>query len=165
MDTPTVLSLVSTTAFLFSVIFAGMQVRNALKQRSREASTQLMHTVVTPEFLKTMRFVLTLPDGLSKQEIEERLSDQKDILFYFLGTCESLGILVYRREIAIDLIADLLGVTIYWDKLCRYVIEYRKELKHEGLYEWFQWLAEQVVKQRSKQPHTPAYIAFREWHP
>jgi len=49
MDLATALTLVSTIAIVCSGVFAGIQVRNAQKQRSCEAAYQLIRSILSPE--------------------------------------------------------------------------------------------------------------------
>ncbi len=166
MEFSSILSLVSTAAVVCGVIFAGIQVRNAQKQRSNEASTQLIYSIVSTDFLKAMRLVLSLPDGLSKQELEAHVKDQLDTVFFFLGMSETLGIMVYRYEVKLDLVDDLLSgpLILSWHKLGGYVTEYRKLLGRDTMYEWYQWLVERMVERESKNAPVPAYLAQRGWH-
>jgi hypothetical protein len=163
VELATVLSLFSTTAVVCSMIFAGIQVRNAQKQRSREAELQFINAVICAEYLTAMRLILSLPDGLSKREIEERVGERLDSVFYFLGTCESIGILVHHRELPLDLIDDLLPLVATWDKLRRFVADYRSEVHVDAMYEWAQWLAERMQERESRHPHGPAYVDHRNW--
>ena len=79
---------------------------------------------------------------------------------------ESLGILVYRREITLDLIDDYFSgpITFGWRRLSRYMNDIRKESGRETMGEWFQWLAERLQERESKAPPVPANVAFRDWH-
>lgn len=165
MDFPVLLSLVSTTAIVCSVVFAGLQIRNAQNQRSREAQLLLVRSFQTPEFINAMGVLLTLPEGLSKKELEERLGDKSGLLLFWSGTMESLGILVYRREITMDLIDDYFSgpIVFGWRRLRRYMDDVRKESGRETMGEWFQWLAERLQERESKTPPVPANIAYRHW--
>jgi hypothetical protein len=83
------------------------------------------------------------------------------------GTFESLGILVFRREIDIKLAEDFWsGVIILAARTFqRYLAEMRESSNRGTYYEWFQWLFEQLEKRKSKTPAVPAFIAFRDWKP
>ena len=83
VDFPVLLSLVSTTAIVCSVVFAGLQIRNAQNQRSREAQLLLVRSFQTPEFINAMQVLLSLPEGLSKKEIEERVGDKAGLLLFW----------------------------------------------------------------------------------
>ncbi len=149
METSTILSLLSTTILFLGVVFAGIQIRDAQRQRTRDTALQFMQTVLSSDFLMALHFVLLLPDGLSKQQVEEMAGDRADRLFIFLATCESLGILVHRGDLSLELVDDMLPVIPSWRKLSKYALEARSESGIKGLWEWFQWLVEQL---QSREP-------------
>ena len=119
MELPIILSLVTTIAIICSVFFAGLQIRVMQKQRSREAELLLVRSFQTPEFMKAYEVILNLPDGLSKKEIETRLGEKNDLPLFWLGTWESLGILVFRNEISLSVVDDFFSgpIVISWRKL------------------------------------------------
>jgi hypothetical protein len=161
MDPSTILSILSTAALFCGVVFAGIQVRNAQRQRTHDTALQFMQTVLSAEFMRALRAILSLPDGLSKHQVEERTGAQADDLFFFLATCESLGILVHRGDLSLDLVDDMLPLQSSWRKLSKYVVEARNELGVVGLYEWFQWLAEQMQGLEPRHPPKPANVNHR----
>lgn len=165
MEFPVVLSLVSTFAIVCSVIFAGLQIRGMQKQRSREAELLLVRSFQTPEFMKAYGLVMTLPDGLSKKAIEERLGDKNDLVLLWLGTWESLGILVFRNEISLSVIDDFFSgpIVISWRMLERFINDYRLEHQRETFHEWFQWLAERMMERESKIPAIAAHFTHKNW--
>ncbi len=81
------------------------------------------------------------------------------------GTFESLGILIFRREMDIRLVEDFFsGIIIFSGKKFKnYLTEVRDVSNRQMYYEWFQWLFEQVEKRESKTPAIPSYIAYRDW--
>ena len=56
MDLHTYLSLFATAAIVFAGIFAGVQLRQLYKQRSRESALQLLRSFQTPEFTDAVNF-------------------------------------------------------------------------------------------------------------
>ena len=165
MDLRTYLSLFSTVAIVFAGIFAGVQLRHFYKQRARESVMQLRHSLQTPEFTDAVNIVFNLPEGLSKKEIEERLGDKLTSVMVMFGTFESLGILIFHREIKLELVDEFFsGVIILSNrKFKNYMNETRVSSKRETYYEWAQWLAEQFEKRELKLPVVPAFIAHRNW--
>jgi hypothetical protein len=165
MDLETLLNLITTIFIVAAGVFALLQLRHLQKQRAREAALQMLHSFQTPEFLTAVNIVFELPEGLSKKEIDERLGDKITCLLVMFGTFESLGILVYRRDMDIRLVEDFLsGILILTArKLKNYLEEVRTLSNRQTYYEWCQWLFEQVEKREKKTPVTPAYIAFRSW--
>ena len=165
MALETLLNLITTLFIVAAGVFALLHLRHLQKQRAREAALQMLHSFQTPEFLTAVNIVFELPEGLSKKEIDERLGDKITCLLVMFGTFESLGILVYRRDMDIRLVEDFLsGILILTArKLRNYLEEVRTLSNRQTYYEWCQWLFEQVEKREKKTPVTPAYIAFRSW--
>jgi hypothetical protein len=80
-------------------------------------------------------------------------------------TWESLGILVFRREVTLDLVDDFFSgpIVISWQKLKVYAEEFRRDLNRATGSEWFHWLAERMLEREKALPPVPAYIAHRNW--
>ena len=165
MQLPVIISAITCTAIIISVIFAWVQVSIMKKQRLRESELLLARSFQTPEFMKAMGVVMHLPDGLSKKQVEETVGEKIDLVLLWLGTWESLGILVFRNEISIDLIDDFFSgpVVISWRKLKGYIADDRKELQRDTMHEWFQWLAERMEEREHKAPAQPANILHKSW--
>jgi hypothetical protein len=84
-----------------------------------------------------------------------------------LGTWERLGVLVYRREIDLELVDDAFSGPIVqsWQKLGSYVHEFRTHIQRDTAFEWFQWLAERMMERETSAQPLPAYVAHRDWRP
>jgi hypothetical protein len=165
MPINTLLNLVSTTVVVAGGIFAVLQLRHSIKERARESALQMLHSFQTPEFLGAVNIVFDLPEGLTKEEIEERLGDKITCLLVMFGTFESLGILIFRRDMEIELVEDFFSgiIILSGRKLKRYLTEMRDTSNRQTYYEWFQWLYEQFEKRESQTPAIPAFIEFRDW--
>jgi len=165
MDFHTLLSLISTLAIVAGGVFGVVQLRHFGKQRTRESALQMLHSFQTQEFLRVVNIVFDLPEGLSKREIEDRLGDNMICVLSLFGTFESLGILVFRGEMDIQLVEDFFSgiIILSGKKFKNYLTEVRGSSRRPTYYEWFQWLFEQVEKRESNTPPIPSYIAFRDW--
>jgi hypothetical protein len=165
VDLKTLLSVVTTTFIVAGVIVALLQLQHLHRQRARESALQMLHSFRTPEFLLAVNIVFDLPEGLSKKQIEERLGDRIMSLLVLFGTLESLGVLVYRRDIDIRLVEDFFSgvIVLSGRKLKQYLEEMRTLGNRVTYYEWYQWLYEQVEKRERDAPATPAYVAYRDW--
>lgn len=126
---------------------------------------ELLHAFQTPAFAKALNLVYKLPDGLSKEEIESSLGDDFHLVYSLMTTWESLGILVYRGEIDLDLVDDFFSgpIAISWRKLKGHVMGERSMLERDTIEEWFQWLTERLSEKESRIPPVPAHIAHRHW--
>lgn len=83
------------------------------------------------------------------------------------GTFESLGILIYRREINISLVEDYCGgaIVLAGRRFKRYITEMQESSGRATYYEWFQWLYERFEERESTKPAVPAFVAHRDWRP
>jgi len=164
MPLTTFLSMCSTLAIVAGGIFAAVQLRQLGRQRARESALQLVRSAQTSEFLMAINIVFDLPEGLSKKEIEKRLGEKITSVYLLFGTFESLGILVFRKEIDIRLVEDFFSGVIILSgrKLKRYLLEMREQSGRQTYYEWFQWLHELVDRRESVTPAVPAFVAFRD---
>src|SRR5262245_9181783 len=106
MDIALAVNIVSAATLVFGVGFAAVQLRQFRLTRERENALELVHSFQTPEFAKSLFLLGSLPDGVSKIEVHEKLSSEITCLYVLLNTWESLGILVYRGEITLDVLDD-----------------------------------------------------------
>jgi hypothetical protein len=76
-------------------------------------------------------------------------------------------VLVFRREISLDLVDDFFSgpITISWRKLRGYFLTEREEQHRETIGEWFEWLSDRLADQESLEPPAPAQIAHKDWRP
>src|SRR5213079_3072691 len=166
MDISTLANLINAIAVTAGVIFAAAQIRQYRQRRQRDAMLELVRSFQSPAFTAALRRVLSLPDGADAAKIREVLGpDGEDAVYLVSLTWESLGVLVFRREVTLDLVDDFFSgpISISWRKLSRYVFEQRAVLDRETAFEWFQWLAERMIEREKQTPPTPAHIAHRDW--
>ena len=82
-----------------------------------------------------------------------------------MTTWESMGVLVFRREVGLDLVDDLFSgaIVLSWRKLRAYVQEMRDREDRQTYFEWFQWLAERMRDRESDSAPIPAHLEHRDW--
>jgi len=146
-------------------IFAVIQLRQHREGKQREIALELLRSFQTPDFAKALLAVYNMPDDLTKQEIETNAGEDMHLVYALMTTWESLGILVFRRELSLSLVDDFFSgpITISWRKLKPYVLEERKQQNRETIEEWFEWLTDQLRRREAKIPPTPAHIAHQSW--
>jgi hypothetical protein len=161
------LNLVSTIAIVAGLVFAGIQVELARQQRKRDSSIQLMQSFRTPEIVAGIAALIELPSGLSKAELQAQFGEKLNDVLLMLLSLESVGILVQKRDIPIDLAEDFFfaPTVVGWQKLKRYIEDLRREMQVDTPLEYFQFLAEQMIRRQNSRPSPPAYIAHRDWTP
>lgn len=164
MDLSTLANLVNAVAVTAGVIFAAVQIRHYRQRQRRDAMLELVRSFQNPSFASALRRVTSLPDNADRQKIRELLGlDGEDAVFLVGLTWESIGVLVFRREVTFDLVADFFSgtVSISWRKLRVFVEEDRRFVERDTAWEWFQWLAEQMIEREKESPPTPAHLAHR----
>ena len=149
------------------IAFANSSFRHAMIPTLLQSALELLHSFQTPAFAEALNIVYNLPNGLSKEEIEERLGEKFHLVYALMTTWESLGILVYRGEIDLDLVDDFFSgpITVSWLKLKGHVMGERAMLERDTIEEWFQWLYERLSERESIQEPIPAHVAHENWSP
>jgi hypothetical protein len=100
-----VFQVVEAIAVTFGVVFAVVEWQRHTRQQEREAALELLHSFQKPDFAKALLLVYELPDEeLSKKQIEERFGEDMHLVYALTTTWESLGVLVFRREIRLELV-------------------------------------------------------------
>jgi hypothetical protein len=161
-----VLQLIATLIMVIGVIFGVQNIRQFRASRKRESAILMLNSFQTNEFVRGLLYIFDLPQGVGKSEIDELPPEQYVALYMVMGTWERLGILVFRREIDIELVDDAFSGPIVqsWEKLERYIQEFREYVQRDTFMEWFQWLAERMMERETEGQPIPAYTAHRGWN-
>src|SRR5438128_10061025 len=107
MDISNIANLINAFAVTAGVIFAAAQIRYYRQRRRRETMLELVRSFQSPAFTSALRRVLSLPDGADMTTVREVLGpDGEDAVYLVSLTWESLGILVFRREVTMEMVDD-----------------------------------------------------------
>ena len=167
MTLSVILQAIATATFVAGALFTVGQLRLARRAREREVALEIFRLIQTPDFVKALRLVFDLDPDLSRADVEARLGADIHHVYAMMLSWESLGVLVYRRQLDLQLVDDFVSgsVLLTWRKLERYVLEERAARGRDTLLEWFQWLAERMIERESRTPVVPAYRAHTDWRP
>jgi len=167
MTVAVVLQAIATATFVAGAIFTVLQLRGARRAREREGALEILRFFHTPDFARALRLMYDLPPSLARAEVTGRLGDDMALVEAMMLSWESLGVLVFRRQLDLSLVDDFVSgaIVLSWRKLDRYVREEREVRGRATLLEWFQWLAERMTERESATPPVPAYEAHRDWKP
>src|SRR4051812_13345251 len=127
---------------------------------------ELVRSFQSADFTSALRRVNSLPDGATGQQIRDLLGpDGGDAVFLLGLTWESLGVLLFRREVTLELMDDFFSgaIVISWRKLHAFVEEDRRSTGRETVWEWFRWLAERMIEREKSVVPVPAHVAHRSW--
>lgn len=164
MSLETSLQVIQALAVVLGVTFALVQLRQLRTQREVHAGIELLHPLRAPESVEAVLLLNALPDNLSENDLRERLGKQFGSVTGVLGLFESLGPLVARGHLPIEIYAELYrGATILcWTKTKRYVEEQRVS-GWPNFLEWLQWLAERMEERAPLTNDSPAFERFKNW--
>ena len=158
------LQAVETLAVVFGVGFGLVQLRQLRHQREVQAGLELLAPLQTPESAEALLIIHNLPDNSTGDELRQRLGAQYRSAMATLAQFESLGPIVARGHVPIEMYAEFYrGPTILcWRKFRRYIEEERKE-GWPALFEWLQWLAERMEDRVPRAADVPAFRRFAGW--
>ena len=144
--------------------FGVAQIRQFRQQRRDALAVELMRSIQDADFTRSLRILLTLPGDASVDEFRSRGDEFEDATWALAAKYETLGYLVYRGIMPIELVEELVGgvgVNI-WARIRPWALAVREEQGQPLLLEWFQWLSERL-EERERPAAVPAYISHRGW--
>lgn len=150
------------TAFFFGLA----QIRQFHQQRRDALAVELMRSIQDTEFTRSLRIMLTLPANTSAEDFRARGDVFEDAAWALAAKYETLGYLVYRGIMPIDLVEELVGgVGVHlWARMRPWAEAIRVEHNQPLMLEWFQWLADRL-EERERPKAVPAYIRLQSWKP
>ena len=167
MDLVGIAEVVSAVAVVFGLGFAVSETTRYRRRRARESALALVNSYQTPEFARAVVLIIELEAGLERGDLERRLGQDMGLISLLMTTWESLGILVHRGEVSLDLVDDFFSgaIVLSWRKLEAFVRQMRREGARETYFEWFQWLAERMADRESETAPIPAHVEHANWRP
>jgi hypothetical protein len=164
MHADLVLQAIETAAVVLGVAFGLLQLRQLRFQREIQAGIELLRPLHSPMMPEHVMAIHALPECLGAKQIVERLGDRFGSVVAVLGLFESLGPIVARGHIPIEMYAESYrGVTVLCWKKMRPWIEQRRNEGWPNLFEWLEWLAGQMEARTRLAPDVPAFEQFRAW--
>ena len=129
-------------AVVFGISFAFLEFRRYKATIQREAAATLARSFQTQEFASASRGVLELPGPRSIDQYRKVPDAEKNLIWLLFGSIESIGILVSRGDMPIELVDEFFSIPVDegWLKLAPYVEDLRREFNSPQTWEWCQWL-------------------------
>lgn len=158
------LQILQTLAVLVGVVFGLIQLSQIKRQQEATAGAAMLQSLQSTDAGSTALLLVELPDDLSGGDLKLRLGENFDRVIALASMFESVGPLVARGQVPIDIYADFYrGATVLcWHKLRRYVAE-RRAAGWSNLFEWFEWLADQMDRMAPLASDIPATERYRDW--
>ena len=167
MDLPTALNIATTVAVVGGVVFGAWQIRVAAKARTTQISLHLVEMLYSRDLMEGLSAMNDLPEGLSWPEMQTQLDERWSDAFTLINTLDGLGILVFRKEVALEVADDFFhhAVAIVWQKSRAAILGRRKEPGRETGFQFLEWLAEKQEQFRATQPKKMAPAMLNEKKP
>src|SRR5438105_3257034 len=168
MDLATIANVATAAAVIIGVVFGIAEIAHARRDREDRAAFEVVHAMLTPEWMRSVIVVQSLPDGVARGELEadpRRLEAAQSVSVIL----ETLGYSVFRRLVPLGVADDLLGgiIRLGWRKLRAYVEDERAHSGSQKTFEWFHWLAERLDELHPGKTSLTlgAQEAYRAWRP
>ncbi len=158
------LSLISTLAIVVALVFTGLQVRQANLQRRDQAAMAFIQSAQGDAWTRAVHALAQLPAEASAEQVDASGDGQGDALLNFGMRLESIGYMVHLKLVSLEMVDDLLGgiVLVFWSRGRAWVTRERERSGNPKLWEWCQWLAEQITDRRAALGHAPAHLKHRK---
>ena len=145
--------------------FAIIQLAHFRAQRRDRAALELARSVQNPEFAHALRLILSLPTGVSAEELRAKGSQYEDAAMLVSLTLESVGIMIHRRIVSIDMVWELMGGVVLetWDRIELWVRDIRRAHEREKFDEWIEWLVHQLNDNFDGKGLQPAHERYADW--
>ncbi len=144
VDITEISAMVAAAGVLIGVVYYIIDMRNQNKMRQMDFIMRMPSSFVGKEVFETLATVAkteykNYDDFEKKCGIEARQVG---------GFCEDLGLLVKGKIIDIDLVAQRYEVSDIFEKLKPWIMESRKRANSPTLYEWFEYLYNELRKRK-----------------
>jgi hypothetical protein len=165
LDLAVWLNLISTIAIVAALIFAALQVRQGNVKRRDQAAVTLIQTVQSEGWTRMLDLIGKLPDGAHISDIEAAGPDVQRAIIDFSIRLETLGYMVFRRNVELRTVDDLIGgVTLaFWARGKSWIQRERQRTGTVKYGEWCEWLAGRIAERREKLGHKPAHLVYADW--
>jgi hypothetical protein len=149
------------------VIFAVVQIREFRAQRREAVAVQLLRSFHDPQLAQAVNLIRGVPDAVSADELRAKGPEYERAAVMISTTYETIAFLVFRKMTSFSMVRELTGglAVVMWRKLARWTDTVRQEQAQPSWAEWFQWLAEQLVRDGDEKEAQPAYQKFADWRP
>jgi len=165
VDLASVLNLISTIAIVAALIFTALQVRQGNVKRRNQAAITLIQTAQSTGWTRALDLIGKLPGNTQPSDIERAGAEVERALFEFGVRLETIGYMVFRRNVNLETVDDLIGgVTLmFWPRAKAWSERERRRTENPKFLEWCKWLANKIAERRERLGHRPAHLRYARW--
>jgi hypothetical protein len=157
--------IIGAGSIVTGLIVGWVQIRHLRAQQRDAVAINLANTFYSRDLAQAIAILQPLPDGISLAELRAMGDTYEQAAITVCTSFETMGLLVYKRVAPMDIVLDLAGgiVAVMCKKLRRWNEDLRQEQQQPSWAEWFEWLGDQALKNKSASG--PAHIAHKNWKP
>ena len=155
LDIPSISAVIAAASVVAGVIYYSIHIRLQTKVRQTDLVWRLYSDANSKQhhdaWIKIMNSKFENYDDLVEKH--GQLFSGKPIPDAFLIVAnfyEGVGVLLHRKLVDIDMIVDLLPTEMTWEKVKPAVEGMRKRFNEPRFYEWFEYLYNEVKKEKNK---------------
>lgn len=146
---------IAAVGVLVGVVYYILDVRNQKKMRQTDLLMRLHLATTTKEMIEAAtKFVSTnykdYDDFVEKYGSPYSEGEVQTAYLMIGQFFEGIGVLVKNGLADIDLVYQLFAVQTYWRKMKPLVEGARKQFSSPRIYEWFEYLSEEIKKREQK---------------
>jgi hypothetical protein len=163
VDLGTIANVATAIAVVTGLVFGIIEVSRSAAERRERAELEMLHSLLSADWIHSVEVVHRLPDDAELATPEQRAAGDSLAI-----TLEMLGYAVFRRIVPLESADALVGgaARVAWRKLRSYCEKTRRASGSDKMYEWFQWLAEQLERRHGKLTEIRgAHVVHRGWRP
>ena len=157
--------IIGAGSIITGLIFGWFQVRNFRLQQRNAVAINLAQTFYNQELAHAIALLQSIPDGVTLKELHEYGVDHVNAAITVTTSFETMGVLVFKRIAALDLVLDLAGgiVATMNRKLRVWQNDMREAQQQPSWGEWFEWLGDQALANKANTQ--PAHVRHKNWKP
>jgi hypothetical protein len=165
VDLNQILSILSTVTLVGALIFAALQVRAANRARADHAALAIIDAIQSEAWTHSLGLLSHIPEGAKAEEIDALGAEVARAIEEYGLRLETVGYMVFRGFIGLEIVEEMIGgiTVLMWSRIKPWAERDRAKTASPRQYEWFQWLAEQLQKDRKQRPSEPAYLRHAKW--
>jgi len=155
IDVQTMSIAIASAGVMAGIIYYAFQVRHQTKLRQTDLIMRLHSQACSKEFVEAYQKVSNLKfndynDFVKKYGSLYAEGPEQTAIIMCAMFMEGIGILLHRRLVDIEAIQELFPVEIGWRKLEPVLVGTREQYGRPGIYEWFEYLYNEVKKREQK---------------
>jgi len=134
-------------------------------KRRDQAAVTLIQTTQSEGWTRAFELIGRLPQDVQVVDIDKAGAEVARAVIEFGVRLENVGYLVFRHNVDIETVDDLIGgvTMMFWSRVKDWSFRERKRTGNPKFLEWCEWLANRIARRREQLGHKPAEELYADW--